>query len=183
MKQSIVNMSNYHTVGITGHRDIRVDKLEEYKEEIKAILQEIKTKTEKKLLLVSPLADGADRLFIDAGKELGFEYIVVLPMPINIYAKDFSAQSLVDFNGYLVEALRYEVIELVEGNTLSSISSYGFKRDLQYQAVGRLITECSDMIALWDGIENNKMGGTADIVSYRKAQNKTFHHILCQRNF
>jgi len=48
--------------------------------------------------------------------------------------------------------------------------------------LGERITDISDiLIALWDGVESGKEGGTSQIVSYAKAAKKTLYTINTPR--
>ena len=90
-----------YKIGISGHRDLKEDKLPLYKEQIKKFL--VNRKKEKgKVIAVSPLADGADRLFVEAAKELGIEYEVFLPMPKELYEIDFDSKSKEEFEKLLI---------------------------------------------------------------------------------
>ena len=144
--------NKYYTVGVTGHRDLLQSETKLYKKQIKEYLSKLSKSTDKPLLLISPLADGVDRLFIKAGTELGLEYEVVLPMPIELYAKDFDENSLVEFNSLLVHAKKYSSIDIVDGKSVEDIKEYGPDRDEQYFAIGKyLAKKCDALVALWDG--------------------------------
>ena len=174
--------NKYYTVGITGHRDILQSEISLCKEQIKRYLSRLLKSVDKPLLLLSPLADGADRLFVEAGKELGLEYEVILPMPIELYTKDFDENSLVEFNSLLIHAKKYSSIDIINGKSIDDIKEYGLDRDKQYLAIGEhLAQECDTLVALWDGEYNQKVGGTADVVTYRKNLGKDFLHIICER--
>ena len=174
--------NKYYTVGITGHRDLLQSEILYYKEQIKSYLSELSKNMDKSLLLISPLADGADRLFIEAGKELGLEYEVILPMPIELYAKDFDESSLVEFNSLLIHAKKYSSIDIINNRSAEDIKEYCPARDEQYFAIGKyLAQECDVLVALWDGEDNKKVGGTADVVKYRKNLGKDIFHIVCKR--
>lgn len=177
-----IHYNKYYTVAVTGHRDLLEDEIEQYKREIKNYLTGLKSVVNKPILLVSPIADGADRLFIEVGSELGFQYEVIIPMPVHLYTKDFSESSLVEFNSLLIHAKQYGSIDIVDGKTENDISEYGEARDQQYFAVGKFLAEnCDELVALWDGEYNQKVGGTADVVTYRKELGKDFYHVECKR--
>jgi len=172
---------NRYTVGITGHRDLLENELDVYKKEIQTYLTKLKKNAAKPLLLISPLADGADRLFIKAGKELGLDYVALLPLPMDMYKNDFSSDSLDEFNSLLIGAREYKICNFIEDNNRQNCKEYGENRDKQYLKVGQEIAKCDAMIALWDGTDNGKMGGTADIVKYRKNMKKSYYHIQVKR--
>lgn len=178
----ISQIKKYHLVGVSGHRDLFEDEIEKYKEEIKEYLKALSSKTDKPLLLVSPLADGADRLFVYAGKELGIAHVAVLPMPIEYYIIDFDEKSTEEFYQLFYNAKSHFVIPYANGVTSENVNFYGPMRDKQYRAVGLYLCDfAQDMLILWDGKFNQKTGGTSDIISYLKNHKKTYWHILCKR--
>jgi len=154
-------------VGITGHRDIPVEDCQALKVQIQLIFDDLKKKYPlTPVSLISSLAEGADRIAAEVAIENSIKLIVPLPLPQDEYARDFeSSSSREDFVRLLAKASVSFEIPLVRGNTAESIKDYGPARDRQYFAAGRFMVEhCQILIALWDGITNEKVGGTGDIV-------------------
>ena len=151
--------NKYYTVGITGHRDFLQSEIKHYKKQIKEYLLKLSKSTDKPLLLLSPLADGADRIFIEAGKELGLEYEAIISISIRLYLKDF------DENSLLIHAKKYISIDIVDGKNVEDIKKYGPDRDKQYFPADKLLAKkCDTLVALWDGSYNQKIGSTANVV-------------------
>jgi uncharacterized phage-like protein YoqJ len=160
------------TIGITGHRDII--EIIELKQEIREYLQNlISQHNNKEIVLLSPLADGADRLVADIFlglKERDNNLKLVVPMPFNQerYMQDFDLESQQEFLDYLDRA--YDVFEVTD------------TQNDGYRSVGVFVADESDiLLALWDGTDNHKAGGTADIVKYAKSKGKIVKHLLSQR--
>ncbi len=158
------------TVGVTGHRDVLVtDRL---KKDIDIFFQNI-LKEYDEITLLSPLAEGADMLVSHiflSQKILGKELIlnVCLPFDEETYSKRFTSSQKKDFSSLLSEANR--VFEVPKNH------------DNPYVNVGRYLVNNSDiLLSLWDGTQNHKAGGTADVVAYAKKKNHNIYHILCQR--
>jgi hypothetical protein len=174
-------------IGVTGHRDLRQDDIAELGQKIHEIFREIKRKCPNSpIILLSPLAEGADRLVAKTALELGLSIVAPLPMPIDEYMKDFKDQvSQAEFSEILRKSTRYFEMPLVEGNTLENTAEPGEHRDRQYSQIGAYIAKHSQiLIALWDGIESKKTGGTASIVGFKlkgipEPYAKT-HHLLIQ---
>jgi hypothetical protein len=77
-------------IGITGHRDIPEEDADILKEKIKGIFRELKNNYKNTpLLLLTPLAEGADSIAAKTAIEEGIDYAVVLPFPEEEYVKDF----------------------------------------------------------------------------------------------
>lgn len=181
MKTSAIKKRYY--VGISGHRDPLESETKKYKAQIKERLRQIAAAhPDREVVILSPLADGADRLIVYVAKELGFRYEVLLPMPQELYEMDFDEASLREFRRLRYEARKSEEVPLCQGYSREDISVYGEARDKQYRAVGEAVVDRSDeMIFLWDGIDNGLAGGTADIVQYTKNRAKSFFIIKCKR--
>jgi hypothetical protein len=158
-------------IGVTGHRDLRNEDRDILSQQVRSLLVELKAKYPfTPLLLLSPLAEGADRLVAQVALEPGIEarLIVPLPMPIRCYEQDFrTPESLAEFSALLQRAERSFEIKLLRGNTEEGLRRPEL-RDMQYQEAGKFIARQSQiLIALWDGTDTNLVGGTAQIVRFQ----------------
>ena len=105
-------------VGITGHRPGRLTLVDPglLAHQIHAVLQAVSTAArgatdDVHLVLVTSLAEGADRLAAHAGRSLQFALHVSLPMPANLYVRDFETEgSVEDFRALLSAAERTFVL-------------------------------------------------------------------------
>jgi hypothetical protein len=166
-------------VGVTGHR---IDKLPTGKllddlrtsirdslREIKNIVDEIDAERkaarrltysdeEPLLRLISPLAEGADRLVAQIAAEKGLNFELQCPLPFfeEEYKKDFPT-SVSDFENLLSEA--NSVLQL--DGSRESLD----KRQEAYHMVGRtVLRQCDVLLAIWDGDPPSGEGGTGQIV-------------------
>jgi hypothetical protein len=155
--------------GVTGHRPERIDDPEQLRASIRHVLRlvvdtagEIQRKhgegyaSDPPLLrIVSPLAEGADRLVAREAREMRFELECPLPFPRDVYEDDFTdADSTAEFHEMLGSAAR--VLELDGVRTNPSAA---------YEAAGRMVLRhCDLLIAVWDGDQRRGTGGTAQIV-------------------
>ncbi len=157
-------------VGITGHRDLCKDEIGVLSQKIREVFQLLrKAYPDTPLLLLTPLAEGADRLAANVAIAEKIEYIVPLPLPQAEYLKDFATPELkAEFHKLLGMAKDHFELPILEGNTAENIADYGPHRDRQYALVGAYIARhCHILIALWDGKELNKVGGTSQVVKFR----------------
>jgi hypothetical protein len=157
-------------IGITGHRDIRDEDKTILKESVKKILREkIKQCPDTPIVLLTPLAEGADRLAAWAAIECGISFICPLPMPVDEYRNDFiTPGSLYEFNELLEKSEKWFEIALPEGTNSEDLRKDKTKREEQYYRIGFYIARYSQLlIALWDGVEQVKHGGTAHIVNLK----------------
>ena len=109
-------------------------------------------------VVISALAEGADRVFARAAIALGAELRAVLPFPRAAYALDFaSAESRAEFAQLLAAAA--DVVEL-EGSRASPATM-----DDAYAAVGEALLDRSDvLVAVWNGLPERGPGGTAVVI-------------------
>jgi hypothetical protein len=161
-------------VGVTGHRANKLPPptAERLRPVIRAALERLKGLLDRLqreradadrgahpvLRIVSPLAEGADRLVAAEGLALGAELLCPLPFLRLSYRRDFvEPASLAEFDALILRAT--SVIEL--GGDYDTEDT----RKVAYAAVGEYVVDESDaVIALWDGEASGGQGGTAEIV-------------------
>ncbi len=165
------------TIGVTGHRQLNNSKV--LKEKVKIIIDEIlayfppSEKTNVLLRVISPLAEGADRLVVDEVlKYNNADLKVVLPLCPEEYLKDFSsATSRDEFNSLLQKADDISAINKIqlEGNIPDELLPDAKKQ--AYEDAGRyIVNHCDVLIAIWDELPSQGKGGTAGIVQYAKTK-------------
>ena len=160
-------------IGVTGHRDLRPDDIPALEALVRRVVEEVKdAHPHTPLMLLSPLAEGSDRLVARVGLELGVRLVVPLPLPLELYERDFASdESRTEFHRLLGLAESSYVLPLMRGNTHEGIGQHGEQRNRQYAQVGALIARQSQVfLALWDGASdaaNDKVGGTAEVVRFR----------------
>jgi hypothetical protein len=155
-------------IGVTGHRDLRPEDHEELKKKVRLILRGLqKSYPSTPIVLLSPLAEGSDRLAAEVALEVGARLVVPLPMPQHLYEHDFrSPDSLAEFHRLLARAEHRITIRLLADE--KDLTRGGEARNRQYEAVGKYIArESQILIALWDGTDSGKIGGTAQIVRFQ----------------
>ncbi len=110
------------------------------------------------LRLISPLAEGSDRLAAQAALDCGFALDCPLPFARELYEADFKAEaSRKAFHQLLARAKN--VFELEE--------TRGVDDTRAYEAVGLMtLRQCDILIAVWNGLPAEGRGGTAEIVSH-----------------
>ncbi len=156
-------------VGVTGHRDLRQEDLPELRKIVGRVLDE-KSSAATPLMLLSPLAEGADRLVANEALLRGAWLVVILPMAQTLYETDFQTQeSLDDFHELLANAKT--IITLPHVSPTEEIQQQGsHARNLQYALAGTCVARHSHLLlALWDGKEEAGTGGTAQIVGFQRS--------------
>lgn len=105
--------------------------------------------------LLSPLADGADRMVAAAALAAGMCLVCVLPFEQEAYEATFLADdaSIPEFRSLLAKA-EGRILQL-DGDAVSQPAG-------SFEALGRMIARNADiMIGIWDGSTDNGRGGTA----------------------
>ncbi|MGE5418011.1 MAG: hypothetical protein ACM3UZ_14835 [Acidobacteriota bacterium] len=160
-------------LGVTGHRNL--DLTEEgqvlLKSKVEMVLREVQKIVYKEynspaspfndlppnLRVISPLAEGVDRLVAAKALELDYELQCPLPFPQQEYEKDFRKdQSIKDFRELLNQA-----------NAILELDGTELGRDTgeSYQAAAEVMLHQSDLlIAVWRGREPGGKGGTWDTI-------------------
>ena len=149
------------TFGVSGHRDTRKDDSPELQKQIRTVFDRFRLAyPHASFELLSPLADGADRLAAEVALRAGFRIVVPLPMAQAEYERDFTtANSLDEFRRLLETAT--SVFEVSSDKT-------SVRAD-KYAAVGDYIARRSNvLILLWDGKDNSKVGGTSWVKNRRE---------------
>ena len=106
-------------LGVTGHRDLRPEDLKLLEAVVRGIIVEIATKhPHTPLVLLSPLAEGADRLAARVALELGIRLIVPMPLPRELYERDFQRPaSRTEFDSLLSQGKPAFQLPLLPGYT------------------------------------------------------------------
>lgn len=141
------------TVGVSGHRWITETA------ELLSVIDEVFEKINQvysisSFKVISPLAEGADRIIARRSISLANAYLVaLLPFREKEYLKDFSTpESVQEFQ---------ELFHQAKQTTELPGSSV---REEAYIALGKtLLDRCEILITIWDGKPANGRGGTAEI--------------------
>ena len=156
-------------IAVTGHRDLRPQDVVALRNEVRTVLAEIRSRAPNDpLLLLSALAEGADQLVAEVALEQGVFLAAVLPMPLDIYRvqmNDAAQQNLLRL--FALSAVK--IMISLEDRSPEQIRNSATVRAACYEALGRyLVRHGQVLIALWDGEDSNKPGGTCRVVQYAR---------------
>lgn len=161
-------------VGVTGHRPCRLPansgnlkvRIAETLQTIAQAYREFAATAEAQtaydtespaLRLLSPLAEGADRIAAVGGLAAGYELQCPLPFLRNLYVDDFAETpgSLDEFDRLLGKATKILELDGERNN-----------KPQAYRNVGHVVLNHSDLVlAIWDGEENPESPGTPGMVA------------------
>ena len=155
--------------GVSGHRDLVPSTLPELRRCLETVFASFcAAYPGRHFEVLSPLADGADRLAAEVALSQGMRLLVPMPMNQAEYERDFAnGDSLNEFRRLLVAADRHWTVE--EGSPSGANLSQGDARARSYASVGDFIARKSHvLILLWDGKQNAKLGGTGWVKQRRE---------------
>ncbi len=156
-------------IAVTGHRDLVPSEVPGIRAEVLSLLQMLRDRyPDRRLRVMSPLAEGADRLVAECALDLGIELGVPLPMPKAMYLDDFATeQSRGQFETMCARASEVFELPLIRGVTERQITSPGPARSRQYAQLGVfLCAHCHILLAVWDGKVTDDLGGTGQVVKF-----------------
>jgi hypothetical protein len=155
-------------VAVTGHRDLVPDEIPILRSRVRDCLFSLRYEYPSRIIVVmSSLADGADRLVAEEALKLGMPLSVVLPMPRVWYEEDFTPESLEQFAQLCDQAAEVFELPLLPGATPRSIAESGPNRTRQYAQLGVFLSaHCHVLLALWDGKPSELLGGTAATIHF-----------------
>ena len=167
-------------IGVTGHRLLPAP--EKTRLAVQGVIREILNNAvgSRIPILISPLAEGADRLVANEFLQVADSRLhVPLPLAVSEYEKDFqTAESKKEFHDLLARACSSKILP---GQN---------SRAAAYQAVGLYVVEHADiMLAVWNGKNAKGQGGTGDIVAYCRKLRKPLYWLnskapqnICREN-
>ncbi|MDH3622215.1 MAG: hypothetical protein OER91_15050, partial [Gammaproteobacteria bacterium] len=156
-------------VAVTGHRDLVAAEVPRIRQRVRDLFESLSTQyPDRRLTVMSPLAEGADQLVAEVALELGIDLAVSLPMPKHLYLQDFDTpESRARFESLCDRAIDVFELPLSKGNTVEQISRPGEARNREYAQVGVfLCAHCHILLALWDGKVTSELGGTGQVVKF-----------------
>lgn len=155
-------------IGVTSHRNIDASEVEPIRACVRALLARLKSEFPSlPLVALSSLAEGGDQLFASEALAAGARLIVPLPLPRDMYVEDFADPSVrTQFEALLQQA---EVIRLpmLRSQSREELHMHGEARNRQYAKAGVFIASHAHiLVAIWDGKDSGRLGGTGQIVKY-----------------
>jgi hypothetical protein len=186
-------------IGATGHRDLRDEDIPALEGAVAKVIERLKrdylkdtrwscrvpglrvlcrwlglcVDRETPIIVLSSLAEGADRLIARIAMAHGAKLIAPLPLGPDEYRRDFEPglkpDAAAEFDRMKSDALAAPVMRYANGNTPENVREES-RRALQYREVGLFIVRhCHVLIALWNGDEHDPaVGGTAEVVAFKR---------------
>ena len=151
-----------YIIGVVGHRNIVEESKEDASNHFEKILKRYKTKyPNTPILVVTSLAEGADQLIAEVAIKVEGVFLgVLIPMGIEKYLETFSSDSAKEeFKKFCAKAI------FVRDTSIDMV--YEDNSDAFRSNTRELSNNADLLIALWDGIASNQVGGTSDTLYYK----------------
>ncbi len=151
-------------LGVTGHRQLDPEDAVRAREHVAGLFVTLKrTFASSPLILLSPLAEGADQLVAEIARQSDVPVVAVLPEPVEQYTAAFSEAGRELFARLSAGA----AVFVVPKRPWEAVDSVN-EREVGFARVGAFLARhCHLLIALWDGNEAHGVGGTGEVVHRR----------------
>ncbi|MGH8042317.1 MAG: hypothetical protein ACREPN_09770 [Rudaea sp.] len=155
-------------IGVTSHRNIPAHEIDPIRIRVRELLAQLRREfPHSPLTVISALAEGGDQLVAQEALAVGAQLIAPLPLPRDVYTQDFIDAATRDAFAALCERAHVFELPLLPGHTDADVARAGVERDRQYARAGVFIARhCHLLLAIWDGKESERLGGTAQVVEY-----------------
>ncbi len=152
-------------VGVTGHRDLREEDLEDLRTAVRQELESLRDSyPHTEIRMMSSLAAGADLLCAEIAEEMGFPLVVPLPREIDSYREDFEPADLKRLEAQIARAVSVFTVFPMEAEPGQASRSFGYRQAGIYVA-----EHCHILLALWDGEKDRSGCGAAAAVGFALA--------------
>ena len=190
-------------IGIAGNRDISNEQSIFIKENIENFLKKsLENKSFEEIVVLTPLADGVDRIIADVVLDNFSDMRILIPLPFseNLYKNTFgkglkinnisNESSIKDYEDLLEKIKKHNKCDDVyinlkfdkENYLNQNIEEQRKIRNEQYASLGEYLIEKSDsLIAVYDENREIKKGSTLEIVNKfdnKKLSNQKLHKII-----
>ncbi len=156
-------------VAVTGHRDLVAGETTELRQKVREFLLELAERfPSRRLRLLSSLAEGADQLVAEVAVDLDIELVVPLPMDEFDYMEDFSSERHIEsYESLKSRASDTYVLQNPSDQSVGPENTTWSPRERAYAQLGIfLAAHCHILLAIWDGKESDRPGGTGHVVRF-----------------
>ena len=154
-------------IAAVGHRDIRPQDAKELLAQTRAVLKKMRSRMpHTPLVMLNGLAVGADQLIAQAALLEGVSLVAALPMPVQIYKAQMPSEAQQKFDKLLGQCIFWVQMPNKGRREEQMRASEETRADCYEELAMFLARNSQALIALWDGKDSEKKGGTSRVVRY-----------------
>lgn len=170
----------------SGHRHLLQEDMQQIENAVAEKLLEITQGNFKHFILVSGIAEGADKLVVSRAVEMGLKVLVLL---LPGQDDEQRLKELTDRSGTaLITTLSLEPY-IVHAANEKKAGGTGKQDAIPYTVLADCLVKIADhLIVLWDGVDTGKEGGTSDVVNRgiaadgRRCKSGTLYQLIVPRS-
>ncbi len=152
-------------IGFTGHRAGFDEKL--IQAALHGALDDLRKRAEAvggQAELYASVAEGGDILCVEAARNLEMPVHLLLPLPDDEFAKDFSSAGVWDRSKHQLDLARQkpgrDSVRIVPGEIA--------RPDCYFDQAIRILEAVDVLVAVWDGQPARGLGGTAEVIEHAR---------------
>jgi len=164
LKKFAKELKGKFVIGHSGHRNILPSDKTKILNLLKVKIIQLRHKNSKPCILISPIADGADELAIQAAFDSGIQVAILWSTPL--------------------EQQKLAALISRQGNNILNFQMSGNGDQLYTNQADLIIKYSLEILLLWDGIQNDKTGGPSYIfrqLYYKATKPKCLHQLVIPR--
>jgi len=158
-------------IAVTGHRDLVAAEIPLIRQRMEELFVDLKEEYPyNRLVIMSPLAEGADTIAAEVALDLEIDLLVPLPKPLDEYLADFNTEEARQkFRDLSTRARQIIELKYAIPPTPDGFEEDNWINSFPYAHLGTyLCAHCHILLAVWDGQESTKIGGTASVIRFHQ---------------
>ncbi|GAA5140597.1 hypothetical protein GCM10023213_23420 [Prosthecobacter algae] len=152
-------------IGFTGHRTGYDEAL--IRPALKAVLEDLQKRAAAiggEADLYTSVAEGADTLCVQVARGLGMAVHLLLPLPQDEFAKDFSSPPAWERSRQQIEL----ALQKPGSDSMRVLPGEMKRPDCYFDQGIRILEGVDVLVAVWDGLPEQGLGGTAQVIVHAK---------------
>ncbi len=158
-------------IGIIGHQTLESEINVSCKHKVANHLYDLRKRYDETMMLLVPFSIdfNLNKWVIKVAQELGIMYAIILPVDRQAYTENIPLQNRDEFAQLCDDAAYVHSVRLYPGISLKTYFLYGMDQRYQNFVCQKVIGEKADeMIAVWDGVVDYKIGSVSDAIYIRQ---------------
>lgn len=158
-------------IGIVGHQTVESEMNVSCKHKVSNHLYDLRKRYDETMILLVPFSADfvLNKWIVNVAQEMGIKYAILLPVDRQAYVENIPLQNRDEFTQLCDDAVYVHSVGLYPGISLKTYFLYDMDQRYQNFVCQKVIGEKADeMIALWDGVVDYKIGSVSDAIYIRQ---------------